>query len=524
MAMNITSEEINFLVYKYLLESGYHHSAFSFYNESTISKSEISASTVPHGTLVSTLQKGLQYIEVETHLQDDGTEVNCSEPFSLITEHVCQIKKRGKSSNSSTANSNLKIKQEQKSNSSNSINSSSNTIKEDKDVKMTDSEEVKGANSKYEIIKKRQVLTLERHEKEVFICSWNPISNLLASGSGDSKSIIWKIPTEPTNKQTSVNSVVLEHIPPVGHVRYNAELLGGVNNPNSKMIDVTTLDWNPEGNLLATGCYDGISRIWNTKGDLLQTLAQHQAPIFSLKWNKKGNYLVSGSVDKTAIVWDIKTGQSLQQFEFHTAPTLDIDWRNNTQFATCSTDKMIYVCEIGKNKPIQSFQGHEDEINSIRWDPTGNLLASCSDDHTIKIWSMKSGECLPLDLSHTREIYTIRWSPCGPGSKNPNKNIVLASASFDTNIKLWDIETGSCLHTLENHTDPVYTVAFSPNGEYLASGSFDKSLHIWSVKDGSLIRTYRGTGGIFEVCWNSVGDKVAACFSDSTVAVIDFKV
>ncbi|KYQ89394.1 hypothetical protein DLAC_10055 [Tieghemostelium lacteum] len=475
MAMNITSEEINFLVYKYLLESGYHHSAFSFYNESTISKSEISASTVPHGTLVSTLQKGLQYIEVETHLQDDGTEVNCSEPFSLITEHVCQIKKRGKSSNSSTANSNLKIKQEQKSNSSNSINSSSNTIKEDKDVKMTDSEEVKGAN-------------------------------------------------KPTNKQTSVNSVVLEHIPPVGHVRYNAELLGGVNNPNSKMIDVTTLDWNPEGNLLATGCYDGISRIWNTKGDLLQTLAQHQAPIFSLKWNKKGNYLVSGSVDKTAIVWDIKTGQSLQQFEFHTAPTLDIDWRNNTQFATCSTDKMIYVCEIGKNKPIQSFQGHEDEINSIRWDPTGNLLASCSDDHTIKIWSMKSGECLPLDLSHTREIYTIRWSPCGPGSKNPNKNIVLASASFDTNIKLWDIETGSCLHTLENHTDPVYTVAFSPNGEYLASGSFDKSLHIWSVKDGSLIRTYRGTGGIFEVCWNSVGDKVAACFSDSTVAVIDFKV
>ena len=70
-------------------------------------------------------------------------------------------------------------------------------------------------------------------------------------------------------------------------------------------------------------------------------------------------------------------------------------------------------------------------------------------------------------------------------------------------------------------SDPVYSVAFSSNGLYLASGSFDKSLHIWSVKDGTLNKTYTGTGGIFEVCFNAEGNKVAACFSDNTVAVID---
>ena len=70
-------------------------------------------------------------------------------------------------------------------------------------------------------------------------------------------------------------------------------------------------------------------------------------------------------------------------------------------------------------------------------------------------------------------------------------------------------------------SDPVYSVAFSSNGQYLASGSFDRCLHIWSVKDGSLIKTYRGHGGIFEVCWNAEGTKVAACFSNNTVAVLD---
>jgi len=72
-------------------------------------------------------------------------------------------------------------------------------------------------------------------------------------------------------------------------------------------------------------------------------------------------------------------------------------------------------------------------------------------------------------------------------------------------------------------SDSVYSVAFSPDGDFVASGSFDKCLHIWSVKDGSLVKTYKGSGGIFEVCWNSAAEKVAACFADNTVAIIDFR-
>ena len=43
--------------------------------------------------------------------------------------------------------------------------------------------------------------------------------------------------------------------------------------------------------------------------------------------------------------------------------------------------------------------------------------------------------------------------------------------------------------------DPVYFVAFSPNGEYLASGSLDKSMHIWSLKESKIVKTYTGNGG-----------------------------
>ena len=88
-------------------------------------------------------------------------------------------------------------------------------------------------------------------------------------------------------------------------------------------------------------------------------LKRHKEAIFSVKWNKKGDLLVTASMDKTAIIWDAYTGESRQQFAFHEAPTLDVDWRDDVTFATCSTDKCIYVCRIGMLEPLRIYSGHD---------------------------------------------------------------------------------------------------------------------------------------------------------------------
>lgn len=95
--MSFTSDELNFLIYRYLQETGYCHSAYLFGLESAISQSNVDGSLVPPGSLLSLIQKGLQYTEAEISIGDDGSE-RVVESLSLIDAVVPDVIEKRKSS------------------------------------------------------------------------------------------------------------------------------------------------------------------------------------------------------------------------------------------------------------------------------------------------------------------------------------------------------------------------------------------------------------------------------------------
>ena len=85
----------------------------------------------------------------------------------------------------------------------------------------------------------------------------------------------------------------------------------------------------------------------------------------------------------------------------------------------------------------------------IKWDPNGAILASCADDDdTALLWSPNSNESIRALRGHTSSINAIRWTNfLSSNAYAP----LLATASKDTSIKIWDIETGNSIMTLQGH-------------------------------------------------------------------------
>jgi transducin (beta)-like 1 len=404
LTTTVNSDEINYLVFRYLQESGYVHSAFTFGYESHVCKSKIDGSQIPPGALLSFVQRGVNFVEIEESIANGGEYGPSSSSAldgttSLLEVHKCLCSenfKKGKpdrNANSSVLpavgdNASPRTSPEQAA-------GAENTAMMEVDTKAsggaTAAPQLSNGDdqSKQLQVPNSDVLLLKGHRSEVFVCAWNPRTAVLASGSGDSTARIWPIPSNTQGPLgsatvTVAQPVVLQHSPQASDADASK---GGA---SRKANDVTTMDWNSAGTLLGTGSYDGCARIWTEGGELKHTLSLHKGPLFSLKWNQAGNYLLSGSVDKTTAVWDAATGRCVKHFKVHNAPTLDVDWRDNTSFASCSTDKMIYLCSLEESGPLRAYEGHRDEINCVRFDSSSSLLASCSDDGTAKVWSVSS--------------------------------------------------------------------------------------------------------------------------------------
>ena len=356
------------------------------------------------------------------------------------------------------------------------------------------------------------VALLSGHTNEVYSCAFSPApgSALLASSGSDATARLWTLgaPGPP-------GCVVLRH---------SGE--GAAEGGGGEGKDVQSLEWRGDGALLATGSYDGVVRVWRPDGGLASVLEGHTGPVFSVRWSRTGALLLSCSGDATACVWDGATGAVRQRFQLHQGAVMDVDWQDEGTFASCGADRAIHVCRLGEEAPLRSYAAHSSEVNAVRWDPAGLLLASCSDDGSAKLWALGQAEAVRTLSGHTKEIYTLKWAPTGPGSANPGRPPLLATASFDASVRLWAAAEGTCLALLAGHTEPVYSVAFSPDGGLLASGSFDGTVRVWAVAAAAgapPLRSFRGAGGVYEVCWSREGDRLAASFASKLVVALSWR-
>jgi F-box/WD-40 domain protein MET30 len=119
---------------------------------------------------------------------------------------------------------------------------------------------------------------------------------------------------------------------------------------------------------------------------------------------------------------------------------------------------------------MKIFRGHTNGIVCLQFGDT--ILATGSYDTTIKIWDIATEKCVRTLRGHTSGVRSLQFD-----------DTKLISGSLDKTIKVWNWRTGECLSTFPGHSEGVIGVHF--DGNILASGSIDRTVKIWNFIDKS---------------------------------------
>eukprot|EP00438_Fugacium_kawagutii_P024794 Skav204835 [mRNA] locus=scaffold2524:100978:114747:- [translate_table: standard] len=189
--------------------------------------------------------------------------------------------------------------------------------------------------------------------------------------------------------------------------------------------------------LVASGAKDGSILTWNLTGAAmqdasrametpLQKLTGHTAGITALSLREP--LLASGAADNSTKLWDLATGELVRQLPHpKTVFGLSISGK---QLASACWDGVARVYDLEKDQEPVELHGHTGglyEVSHSPLDPT--LLATASADRTVRVWDLKTGRQL-WKFMHKDHVTALDWSPV---------NFTLASGGWDRRFRLWRI-------------------------------------------------------------------------------------
>jgi WD40 repeat protein len=341
--------------------------------------------------------------------------------------------------------------------------------------------------------------TLTGHTQRVNSVAFSPDGNTIASGSFDGTIKLWK--TE-TGEQISTLS---------GHSNW-----------------VLAIEFSPDGRFLLSGSWDETVNIWSfPDGKLLKTLKAN-SPIVSISLTSDGTVVAASMNSGVAILWSVPDGVLLRTLRAHDGVAHTVNFvRRSHNLITGGDDKVVRRWDIGAAVVIREYKGSGVSASSVLFSPDGTAFVSYGASETFRVWRI--GETLELEDSflHKEAIYTAAFSPdsrllatsdlSGAISIWDIKRsrlvrkieaggwtfamafskdaTLLAIGGVSNNVETWSVTTGRRIRSFTGHTDPIRSVALSPDGKALVSTSDDHTIRFWNLETGETVKTIEGIRG-----------------------------
>ena len=170
---------------------------------------------------------------------------------------------------------------------------------------------------------------------------------------------------------------------------------------------------------------------------------------------------------------------------------------------------------IGHSGPVYavSFSPSIASSNPLAPSTNSKHLLSCSADKSVRLWSLETWTCLVVYKGHDHPVWDVTWGPFG---------LYFVTGSLDKTCRLWRTDHIEDLRMFVGHDKDVDTVCFHPNSAYIFTGSSDKTVRMWAVANGYPVRMFTGhTGNVSSLACSPSGKILASADDAGTIILWD---
>ena len=279
---------------------------------------------------------------------------------------------------------------------------------------------------------------------------------------------------------------------------------------------INSVAFSLDGNTIVGGSQDGIVYLWDVNTwERSKILSSNVNWINSVVFSPDGNTIASsgGTYEGTELVidlWNLHTDKLLRSFGGPYAPlSISFSPDGKTLIGGEKYKKGIFVWNVDTGELLKTLIGHDEfeSINSIVFSPDGKIIASASDDKTVRLWNPHTG-LLIQTLKHTAHVKDVVFSADG-------KTLISAG---DDGIRIWNSNTAESNDFIEI---PAVSVVFSPDGKTLVSGSSD-GIRVWDAHTKELLKTIVGySDSVSSVVYSPDGKTIVGGNHNRTIRLWD---